>query len=135
MTLRLVMILALLLGLCTITSAGTKSSEQEPNDTKSIADPVNGGVIRGEIGRNGDRIDWFRLSGDEGVHPTFTLTYDNAKGTDLDLYVYNVNEKVGDTVSQTRSPESVTCAVPGTCYLRVYAYRGAASYTINYGSN
>lgn len=132
---QLLTLIGLILGMCLLTSAGTASSEQEPNDTKSIADPVNGGIIRGEIGRNGDRIDWFRLSGDEGINPTFTLTYDSSNGTDLDLYVYNANEKVGDTVSQTRSPETVSCNVPGQCYVRVYAYRGQGNYTIRYGSN
>jgi hypothetical protein len=100
--------------------------EVESNDTQDLADTIDGMQIEGYACEDDD--DWFMLNGQEGRHPEFTLTYDTDE-CDIDMDVYSDDELVG-SLTGTDSPDSDRFRVPGTCYLRVYAYDGEGDYTI-----
>jgi len=102
--------------------------EIESNDTRSLADFIDGFVIEGEIGRGDDEDDWFVLDGQEGFNPTFTIYYDDDE-CDIDFDVYSEDDLVG-TADDVDSPDSVTCHVPGACYIHVYIFEGHGEYTI-----
>lgn len=122
---KFIILVAILLTLA-CTAAFAQSSEVEPNNTKSLADPVKGMTIRGKMSSKTD-VDWYVLNGQEGVNPTFTINH--ASGVDFDFEVWSGEEKVA-TCSGTTSPDSETVNVPGKCYIKVYSFRGSGSYTI-----
>lgn len=111
---------------------GTRASqndEQEPNDTREKADPIpsNKMEIRGEIASASD-IDWFVLSGQEGNHPTFAI--EHTPNVDFDFEVYS-DENTAGSATAPNSGDSITCAVPGKCFIRVWSANGTGAYKIN----
>lgn len=105
----------------------TGGSELEINDRREIANPVTGTVIRGRTGGQ-DAGDWFVLGGQEGTRPTLTISHDAS--CNIDFEVYSDDTLVGRAAG-AQSPETVTCSVPGRCYIRVWSARGEGDYTIN----
>ncbi len=103
------------------------NDEIEPNDTKQQANRINSKMnIHANMSSPRD-VDWFQLGGQEGVNPTFTITHN--PNVDFDFEVYNNDERVGSATS-TRTPDSVSCRVPSTCYLKVWSARGSGDYDI-----
>jgi len=102
--------------------------EVEPNDSRALADSIDGLTIDGEIGRHEDEDDWFVLEGQEGYNPRITLIYD-VEECDIDLEVFSDEDLVGSLTS-TDSPDRDTFDVAGVCYLHVYVYEGRGEYTI-----
>ena len=109
-------------------ATGTPSDthEVEPNDSKSLADSVADPVIVAMMG-GGDDVDWFVLAGQEGYSPTFTIIHDDAN--DFDFEIFSDNTSVGRGVGIS-SGDSVTCNVPGTCYVKVWSCSGTGMYQI-----
>ena len=103
--------------------------EDEPNNTRGHATSIDGLTIDGEVGRGDDDVDWYKLEGQEGYNPTITLTYDDSR-CDIDLDVYNDRDLVA-SLTGTDSPDEDEFDIPGTCYLKVYAYDGHGEYTID----
>ena len=111
------------------TSSNTEcqgDDEVESNDTKDLADSIDGDTIDGYACESDN--DWFVLTGQEGTNPTITLEYDD-HNCDIDLDVYSDDTLVG-SLTGTDSPDEDTFRVRGTCYLHVYAYDGEGDYTI-----
>jgi hypothetical protein len=100
--------------------------EQESNDEKHVADSIDDLDIEGYACR-GD-VDWYYLNGQEGTHPSITLEYENRE-SDIDLEVYSDDELVG-SLTGTSGSETGDFEVPGTCYLKVYAYDGEGEYKV-----
>jgi len=103
--------------------------EREPNDTKELADKVQDMNIQGFI-QNQQDVDWYFLSGQEGVHPTFTITHDPRN--DFDFEVFSGDKSVGKATG-VNSGDSIKCNVPGKCYVKVWSFRsqGNGWYRIN----
>jgi hypothetical protein len=104
-------------------------SEDESNNTISLADSIAGSTIQGEVGLRNDKEDWFILEGQEGTYPKIILTYDPAKG-DIDLEIYSDGALVG-TLEGIESPDSGSFMVMGQCAFHVYAAKGRGKYTID----
>ncbi len=104
------------------------ATEWEPNDRRRDADVISGFRIEGEIGRRGDDDDWFVLQGQEGSNATFTIWYDDDT-CDIDFEVYS-NRNLVDSADGVASPDSVTCRIPGECFIHVFVYDGYGEYTI-----
>ncbi len=102
------------------------ADESEPNDIPDDADIIETLQIRGRICRND--VDWFILNGQEGYKPEITLTC-NADSCDIDLEVFSGADYVG-VLNATESSDASEFDVPGSCYLRVYAFDGEGDYTI-----
>lgn len=114
--------------IATVSNTGTSGADdREPNDDRSQATRINARSFSGQIGHQGD-VDWYVLGGQEGVRPTFVINHD--PGTDIDFEVFSGDSQVCSAVGTT-SPDRVSCHVPGTCYVRVYSYRGTGNYTIS----
>lgn len=107
------------------------SQEREPNNQKNQADSITGTELRGAISHSGD-VDWFVLNGQEGSNPTFMI--EHAPGVDFDFEVYSNHQRVGHATG-SRSGDSVTCHVPGRCYIKVYSARGSGGYRITWGGH
>jgi hypothetical protein len=103
--------------------------ENEPNNTRGHATSIDGLTIDGEVGRGDDDVDWYKLESQEGYNPTITLTYNDSR-CDIDLDVYSDRDLVA-SLTGTDSPDSDSFDIPGTCYLKVYAYEGHGAYTID----
>lgn len=101
--------------------------EIEPNDDKDLAD-----LIEVELEIHGymceDDEDWFVIDGQEGYTPTFTIYFDDEE-CEIDFEVYSDDEMVGGAYDWG-SGESITCDVPGTCFVYVYYWEGEGEYTI-----
>jgi hypothetical protein len=100
--------------------------EIEPNNDKEDADLIEGLEINGYICE--DDGDWFVLDGQEGFNPTFTIYFDDEE-CEIDFEVYSGDELVGGAYDYG-SDESITCDVPGVCYVYVYYWSGEGEYTI-----
>lgn len=107
-------------------SASGNTHEAEPNDTKDLADSVSDMTICGEIAHEGD-VDWFALEGQEGYHPSFAITHDEAN--DFDFEIYSNEESVGMAVGVS-SGDSIDCDVPGRCFVKVWGCNGTGAYSI-----
>lgn len=123
---KLLVLVAVLLALVCTGAYAQSSSEVEPNNSKDLADKVTGMTIRGSLSSTKD-VDWFYLTGQEGVKPTFTIRH--ASGIDFDFAVYSDGELI-KTCTGTASTDSETVNVPGKCYIKVYSFRGKGAYTI-----
>lgn len=108
------------------TSAASSGHDIEPNDSKEQASRTSSMEIAGVLSSAGD-VDWYLLTGQEGVNPTFSLTHE--PGRDFDLQVYSGDNQVGIALGVS-SPDVVSCRVPGTGYLRVYSSTGYGPYRI-----
>ncbi|MBN1533238.1 MAG: hypothetical protein JXA20_11290 [Spirochaetes bacterium] len=97
------------------------------NMDKASAQMVRGMTIQGSFPSSMRTEQWFRLAGQEGVNPTFSIQHDSS--ADFDFAVYS-NDSVACTAQGTTSGDTVTCHVPGTCYIKVWNFRGSGSYTI-----
>jgi len=102
--------------------------EIESNDEQDLADlieyddmEINGYMCE-------DDEDWFVLEGQEGYNPTFTIYFDDEK-CEIDFEIYSGEEFV-DGAYGYGSEESLTCEVPGTCYVYVYYWEGEGEYII-----
>jgi len=100
--------------------------EIEPNDEKELADLIEELEINGYMCE--DDVDWFELDGQEGFEPTFTIYFDDEE-CEIDFEVYSDDELVGGAYGYG-TEESVTCDVPGRCYVMVYYWDGEGEYTI-----
>lgn len=107
--------------------AGEGDDEVEPNDTMDLADPVDGYIINGHMDED-DVEDWFVLDGQEGYEPTFTIYFDEDE-CEIDFEIYSDDELV-ESVIGYGTEESITCEVPGDCYIHVYYWDGEGEYTI-----
>ena len=123
-TLSVITLLVLVFG--TVANAGQGPSEREPNNTKALADPISGYTISGKLDAN-DTTDWYKLNGQEGTRARFTISHSSS--VDFDFQVYSGDTVVG-TATGTGSSDSITCNIPGVCYVKVYRFRGSGSYTI-----
>ena len=103
-----------------------KQIENEPNNSRNMADPCNDMQINGTLDTTKD-VDWFYLKGQEGVNPTFTITHGTT--IDIDFEVFSDSKSVGRAVG-TRTGDSITCKVPGKCYVKVWSARGYGNYFI-----
>jgi len=102
-------------------------NEIEPNDDADNADYIESALeINGYMCEDDD--DWFQLGGQEGTNPTFTIVFDDDE-CEMDFEVLSDDEVVG-TASGYGTDESITCRVPGTCYVHVYHWTGEGEYTI-----
>ena len=98
----------------------------EPNDHRHQATPTAETIVRGTL--QGGDVDWYRLAGQEGTHPSFTI--EHPAGADFDFEVYNGHDLVGRAVG-TSSGDTISCIVPGACYLKVWCYSGSGEYRIH----
>jgi len=122
--------IAIILSILILTPALAQEGpdEIESNDTMVLSDFIDGFVIEGEIGADGDEDDWFVLDGQEGYYPTITLYYDN-EVCDIDLDIWSDDQVIG-SLSSVNSPDSGSFHVPDICYLHVYVYDGSGEYRI-----
>jgi len=111
--------------------AGQGTSEAEPNDTKDLADPIEGFVINGNIDDE-DTDDWFVLEGQEGLQANFVIYFDDSEGLEVDFAVYSDDEEVGKAEGYGTA-EAIACEIPGTCYVHVWRYEGEGDYTLKIG--
>jgi hypothetical protein len=102
--------------------------EWEPNDDMELADTIEGYIIEAEIGDDDDEDDWFKLEGQEGYHPTFTIYFDEDE-LEVDWEIWSDDDIVGDSYDWG-APESITADVPGTCYIHVWWWSGEGEYSI-----
>jgi hypothetical protein len=100
--------------------------EQEPNDTIDQADDAWWDSIEGNACV--DDSDWYVLDGQEGNHPTFTLSFDD-ENLEVDWQIFNNDQSISLNTNYG-SPESVTVDVPGTCYIHVWQFSGEGPYSI-----
>lgn len=104
-----------------------KQIENEPNNTKNLADPCNDMTINGTLDSTRD-IDWFYLKGQEGLNPTFTITH--ATTIDIDFEIFSDGKSVGRALG-TKTGDKISCKVPGKCYIKVWSANGFGNYFIN----
>jgi len=100
--------------------------EIEPNDSRRDASEIENLTFDGVICEND--IDWFIMTGQEGVNPIITLNYDPTS-CDIDLVVYT-DYTVSNTLSSVSSPDSENFNVPGTCWIKVFSWTGAGEYSV-----
>jgi len=100
--------------------------EVEPNDEQSLADEIDDLDIYGHM--DIDDVDWYKLTGQEGTNPTFTILFDD-EDVEMDFRIYSDDEVVG-TAAEYGSGESITCEVPGTCYIEIYHWTGEGDYVM-----
>ena len=106
--------------------AGEGRDEVEPNDTRGLADSIDGNVIRGHCDED-DEDDWFVLEGQEGLNPTFFIDFDEDE-LEIDLEIFSGDDLVAHL--QGWGPEDVTLDIPGKCFIHVYWWSGEGDYTI-----
>jgi hypothetical protein len=102
------------------------ASEVEPNDSKDLADLIDGMEIKGYMCENDE--DWYKLDGQEGTNPTFTLSFD-AEGLEMDWEIISDDEVI-QSMTDYGSPEEITARVPGTCYLHIWWWSGEGPYKV-----
>jgi hypothetical protein len=107
--------------------AGQGPDEVEPNDTKALADTINGLTIEANIDED-DTDDWFKLEGQEGTDPIFSIDFDEDE-LEVDFEVYSDDELV-ETVAGWGPEETDSMHIPGVCYIHVYYWSGEGDYTI-----
>jgi len=105
--------------------------EVEPNDTIDAADSIRWDMIEAWVCENDS--DWFVLTGQEGSRPTFELRFDDEK-IEVDWAIYSDDSMVYNGTGYG-SPETVTCEVPGTCYIHVWQYSGEGPYMVIFYPN
>jgi hypothetical protein len=98
-------------------------NEVEGNNTQEISNLiVNGLEIKGKIDSGRD-VDWFEVNRQEGTRPTFTITHDREH--DFDFEVYSTKFL---SARARGSESSVTCNVPGRCFVKVWSKKGSGHY-------
>ncbi|MCX6647605.1 MAG: hypothetical protein NTY09_14780 [bacterium] len=107
--------------------AGEGTDEVESNNSKGTADSITDFVIEGNMDED-DAEDWYVLNGQEGLNPTFTIYFD-AEELEVDFAVYSDDEMI-DQALEWGTGDSITCEVPGTCYIKVWWWEGEGDYTI-----
>ncbi len=107
--------------------AGEGDSEIEPNDTRELADYIDGFIIEGNLDEE-DEHDWYVLEGQEGVFPTITIYFDDEE-VEVDFEVYSDDELV-ETAIAYGTNDSIQVEVPGECFIHAYLWSGEGDYTI-----
>jgi len=100
--------------------------EIEPNDDEDLADFVSDFDIYGYCDE--DDVDWYYTDGQEGFNPTFTIFFDD-EDVEIDFEVFSGDDNVGGAYDYG-SGESLTCEVPGQCYIKVYHWSGEGEYVL-----
>ncbi len=100
--------------------------EMEPNNTRETATFTRSMLLQGQLSEN-DTEDWFELAGQEGTMPAFIINH--APDANFDFEVFSDGNLVCRATS-TGPTESIRCAVPGRCFIRVWRVSGAGNYTI-----
>ncbi|MEQ6342998.1 MAG: S8 family serine peptidase [Gammaproteobacteria bacterium] len=119
-----------------------------PNDDFDHAQPVGnpvaiGGYVNqpraGMPGRSqmrGDVSDFYKVTLAANQIITLSIGESNPAANDLDVYLYSQNGTLVDSTEDVTRVESIKVVVPGTYYVEVFAYTGAAStYTLTIGFN
>jgi hypothetical protein len=107
-------------------TAAQGAGEREPNDTRESADKVTELALDGQLtGEDGE--DWFRLGGQESTFASFTIVHD--ADNDFNFEVFNDMASVAHARG-SGSSDTVSCDIPGTCYVRVYRVSGSGPYTV-----
>ena len=118
------------------------------NDSFATAQPLttpvilNGFVTKFGTGFTGDR---FATSGDESDFYRATLLngqfvslrvadYPQNPANDVDIYLYDSNQKVVTSSLLQQEFESMQVPADGDYYIEVYAYSGSSKYVLNIGS-
>ena len=101
--------------------------EVEPNDTKDQANPAGHDIIEGSVCA-GDN-DWYVIYGRENEYWSLTLNFD-ATETEVDWEIYSDDRKVA-TGTNYGSPDTISCDVPGKCYIHVWQFSGEGEYMIS----
>lgn len=118
--------------LFTIPAVAQIAGESENNNTESAADgPVASGArVAGSLSKSSD-IDWFYF--DMPAPGAITISVNHAVGSDFDWDLYR---GIGSAIASGRSgstPDSGTyqATVTGRHYIKLTAYRGSGSYTLD----
>lgn len=107
--------------------AGEGRDEVEPNDTMALADAIDSNYIRGHMDED-DNEDWYYLDGQEGYHPTFTIYFDDDE-LEIDWAIWSDDELIESAIDWG-TDESITCYVPGECFIQVWWWSGEGDYEI-----
>ncbi len=105
--------------------------EREPNNDRSSATMTRSLNLTGSL-NEADTTDWFVLGGQEGTRPAITITHD--AGANFDFEVFS-DETLAGRATGTSSPDTITCDVPGRCYIRVWRVSGSGNYSIRIEPN
>lgn len=102
-------------------------SEIEGNNVRALANRTRSMTLTGRLGE-GDDDDWFVLEGQEGHEPSISITHGARMNFDFEVY--------SDTILAGRArgagtTDSISCNVPGRCYIHVIRVSGSGSYTVN----
>ncbi len=104
----------------------------EKNNSRDTANLIVVGMeARGSLSAK-DTVDWFELNGQEGMRPTLSLTHDS--GNDFSLEVYSDTLFSGKAAG-SGGRKSVTCNVPGRCFVKVARVSGAGDYKVEINAN
>ncbi|MBQ4195911.1 MAG: hypothetical protein II622_07355, partial [Thermoguttaceae bacterium] len=114
----------------------------EPNNSRAEAYDL--GVISGAktvtAEADADRAyDWFKFTtiGEGTADHSIVLTHETGGSIDVDIALYDVNERWVASSTRSSSPETIQFAgiAPGTYYLRIYNYRSNSEtvpYTLSF---
>ena len=101
--------------------------EVEPNDGQNQADTIYVDAIEGTV-CPGDS-DWYMMDYPEGLYWSCTLMFDPSE-TEVDWEIYSGGERVAFG-NGYGSPDTLSCFVPGKCYIHVWQFSGEGSYAID----
>ena len=101
-------------------------SEREPNNERETADHTGVLVIRGSLDEE-DTADWYRLNGQETQYASFTIAH--GPESNFDVQVFNDTTPVGNATGTT-PVDTVSCSLPGQCYVVVRRVSGSGRYTL-----
>jgi S1-C subfamily serine protease/DUF971 family protein len=101
-------------------------AEIEGNNIRALANRTRSATLTGSLGE-GDTNDWFMLEGQEGTQPSVTITH--GAGMNFDFEVYSDTILAGRATG-TGPTDTISCNVPGRCYIRVYRVSGSGNYTV-----
>ncbi|HPA70820.1 MAG TPA: serine protease [Spirochaetota bacterium] len=104
-------------------------SEMEGNNVRALANRTRSVTLTGRLGDD-DAEDWFMLEGQEGQQPSVAISHGGAMNFDFEVYSDMI---LAGRATGTGATDSISCNVPGRCYVRVYRVTGAGSYTVTIG--
>ena len=104
-------------------------SEMEGNNVRALANRTRSITLTGNLGE-GDTDDWFMLEGQEGTQPSVSISHGGAMNFDFEVYSDTI---LAGRAAGTGPTDSISCNVPGRCYIRVYRVSGSGSYTVTIG--
>lgn len=141
----------------TISAAAYTAMDSDVNDSsapyksnddfahaQTVGNPVAiGGYVNqpraGVPGRSqmrGDVSDFYKVTLAANQIITLSIGESNPAVNDLDVYLYSQSGTLVDSTEDVTRVESIKVVVPGTYYVEVFAYTGAAStYTLTIGFN